>query len=104
MEQSQATSSASGQEAQRSHGKSACIQSAEELSEENKKLRRLQLMMNMVLSVLSQSPDLTVEQASEMVANSRRAALAMFPDKELAFNLLWKPRLQRVMTERFRIQ
>jgi hypothetical protein len=79
-------------------------QSSQELLEENRKLRRLQLMMNMVLSVLSQDPNLTVEQASTMVADARRAALAMFPDKELAFNLLWKPRLQRVMTERFHIQ
>ncbi len=79
-------------------------QTPEELSEESKKLRRLQMMMNMVMSVIGQDPNLTVEQASEMVADSRRAALALFPDKELAFNLLWKPRLQRLMTERFRIQ
>jgi hypothetical protein len=28
----------------------------------------------------------------------------MFPDKELAYDLLYKPRLQRLMTERFRLQ
>jgi hypothetical protein len=28
----------------------------------------------------------------------------MFPDKELAYNLIYKPRLQRLMRERFRIQ
>jgi len=28
----------------------------------------------------------------------------MFPDKELAFRLLYKPRLQRLMRERYRIQ
>ncbi len=72
--------------------------------EEARKIRRLQMMMSMVLSVLSQDPDLTVEEASEMVANTKRAALAMFPDKELAFDLLYKPRLQRVIKERFRIQ
>jgi hypothetical protein len=37
------------------------------------------------------------------VADTRRAALAMFPGKELAFDLLYKPRLQRLMRERFRI-
>jgi hypothetical protein len=62
------------------------------------------MMMSMVMSVISQDATLTVEQASEMVASSRRAALVMFPDKELAFDLLWKPRLQRLMIERFRIQ
>jgi hypothetical protein len=29
--------------------------------------------------------------------------LAMFPDKELAFDLIYKPRLQRIMNERFRL-
>ncbi len=82
----------------------AMIQSPEEIAEERRKLRRLQLMMDMVMSVIGQSSNLTVEQAAEMVADSRLAALAMFPDKELAFNLLYKPRLQRLMRERFHLQ
>ena len=72
--------------------------------EEAKLIRRLQMMMNMVMSVISQDDTLTVDEAAEMVADSRRAALAMFPDKELAFNLIYKPRLQRLMRERYRIQ
>jgi hypothetical protein len=79
-------------------------QSREEQTEERRKIRRLQLMMDMVMSVIGQDPNLTVDEAAEMVADSRRAALAMFPDKELAFNLLYKPRLQRLMRERYRIQ
>jgi hypothetical protein len=82
----------------------ATLQTPEELREEHRKLRRLQMMMNMVMSVIGQDPGLTVERAAEMAADSRRAALAMFPDKELAFDLLWKPRLQRLMRERFHIQ
>ena len=39
-----------------------------------------------------------------MVADAKRAALAMFPDKELAYDLIYKPRLQRLMRERFRLQ
>ncbi len=76
----------------------------EERVQEARKIRRLQVMMSMVMSVISQDPDLTVEEASEMAANARRAALVMFPDKELAFDLLYKPRLQRLMNERFRLQ
>ena len=72
--------------------------------EEARKIRRLQLMMSMVMSVISQDPSLTVEEASELAAGAKRAALAMFPDKELAYDLLYKPRLQRVMKERFRLQ
>jgi hypothetical protein len=75
-----------------------------ERDEEAKKIRRLQVMMSMVMSVISQDPSLTIEEASEMAANSKRAALAMFPDKELAYDLLYKPRLQRIINERFRLQ
>ena len=66
--------------------------------------RRLQLMMNMVMQVIQQDRSLPVEQASEMVADARRAALAMFPDKALAFDLIFWPRLQRLMRERYRMQ
>lgn len=79
-------------------------QSAEELQEESRKIRRLQIVVNMVTQVIAQDPNITVEEASEMVADTRRLALGMFPDKELAFNLIFWPRLQRLMRERFRMQ
>jgi hypothetical protein len=72
--------------------------------EELRKIRRLQVMMNMVMSVISQDVNMTIEEASELVADAKRAALAMFPDKELAYDLIYKPRLQRLMKERFRLQ
>jgi hypothetical protein len=75
-----------------------------EKQEEARKIRRLQVMIGMVTSVISQDPNLTLEEASELVAGAKRAALAMFPDKELAYDLLYKPRLQRLMNERFRLQ
>ena len=78
--------------------------SQQEVEEERRKLRRLQIMMSMVMSVISQDADLSVEEASEMAANAKRAALAMFPDKEFAYDILYKPRLQRLMAERFHLQ
>ncbi|HEY1499387.1 MAG TPA: hypothetical protein VGF88_07405 [Acidobacteriaceae bacterium] len=78
-------------------------QTPQELRDEQRRLRRLQMMVNMVMSVISQDLSLSIDEASEMVADTRRAALAMFPGKELAYDLLYKPRLQRLMRERFRI-
>jgi hypothetical protein len=75
-----------------------------EVKEEAQKIRRLQIMVSMVMSVISQDPNLTIEEASELVAGTKRAALAMFPDKELAYDILYKPRLQRLMKERFHLQ
>ncbi len=77
--------------------------SIQERAEEQKLIRRLQLMMNMVMQVIAQDTTLTVDDASQMIADSRKAALTMFPGKELAYDLIWKPRFQRLMRERFRI-
>jgi hypothetical protein len=75
-----------------------------EREQEARNIRRLQVMINMVMSVIGEDPNLTVEEASELAAGAKRAALAMFPDKELAYDILYKPRLQRLMNERFRLQ
>ena len=72
--------------------------------DEARRVRRFQLMMDLVMQVIAQDPKLTLEEASQMVADSRAAALAMFPGKELAYDLLYRPRFQRLMSERFRLQ
>ena len=71
--------------------------------EERKLIRRMQMMMNMVMQVIAQDGSLTIDEASQMIADSKKAALAMFPDKELAYEIIWRPRFQRLMRERFRI-
>jgi hypothetical protein len=60
-------------------------------------------MMNMVMQVIAQDGSLTIDEAAQMIADSKKAALAMFPDKELAYEIIWRPRFQRLMRERFRI-
>ena len=75
-----------------------------EIDDENKRLRRLQIMMSMVMQVISEQSDLSLEEASELVASTRKAALNLFPGKELAYDLIYKPRLQRLMNERFHLQ
>jgi hypothetical protein len=79
------------------------IPGATEKAEEQKLIRRMQMMMNMTMQVIAQDSTLSIEEASQMIADSRKAALTMFPGKELAYDLIWKPRFQRLMRERFRI-
>jgi hypothetical protein len=71
--------------------------------EEQRLIRRLQLMMNLVMQTVAQDGSLTIDEASQMIADARSAALAMFPGKELAYDLIWRPRFQRLMRERFRL-
>ncbi len=72
-------------------------------NEEAKLIRRLQMMMNLVMQTVAQDATLSIDEASQMIADARTAALAMFPGKELAYDLIWRPRFQRLMRERFRI-
>ena len=76
---------------------------AEEKLQEQKLIRRLQFMMNLVMQTIAQDHSLTIDEASQMIADARKAALTMFPGKELAYDLIWRPRFQRLMRERFRI-
>ena len=76
---------------------------AEERAQEDRLIRRLQMMMNLVLQTIAQDGSLTIDEASQMIADARKAALSMFPGKELAYDLIWRPRFQRLMRERFRI-
>lgn len=74
-----------------------------ETQQEARLIRRMQLMMNLVLQTIAQDASLTIDDASQMIADARSAALTMFPGKELAYDLIWRPRFQRLMRERFRI-
>ena len=74
-----------------------------EAQEEARLLRRLQMMMNLVMQTVAQDSSLSIDEASQMIADARTAALSMFPGKDLAYDLIWRPRFQRLMRERFRI-
>ena len=75
-----------------------------EIEAERKRVRRLQFMMSMVMNVISQDQKMPVEEASELIASARRAALTMFPGKELAYDLIYRPRFQRLLTEKYNMQ
>ncbi len=72
--------------------------------QEQRNLRRLQVMMQYLLASIAQDRSLTVDDAAQLVAHTRNAVLRMFPGKESAFDLLCRPRIQRAMRERFHIQ
>lgn len=79
------------------------LQNAYDPAEEDKRIRRLQMMMNLIMQVIAQDSSLGIDDAAQMIADAKRAALTMFPDKELAYEIIWRPRFQRLMRERFRI-
>ncbi|HEY5055521.1 MAG TPA: hypothetical protein VII58_05130 [Acidobacteriaceae bacterium] len=74
-----------------------------EREEERRLIGRMQMMMNLVTQTIAQDSSLTYDEAAQMIADARRAALTMFPGKELAYDLIWQPRFKRLMLERFRL-
>jgi hypothetical protein len=74
--------------------------SAESLREEEKRLRRLRFLINLTQGVLMQA-DLTLREAFTLLEDTRKAALALFPGKEDVYDLVYAPRLRRIIRERF---
>jgi hypothetical protein len=72
----------------------------QDLQEEEKRLRRLRLVVDLSQAVLMQS-DLTLREAFDIMNNTKKAAMALFPDKESVYELVYAPRLKRIITERF---
>ena len=72
--------------------------------QEQRNLRRLQAMMQLLLATIAQDRTLTVDEAAILVARTRQSVLRLFPDKEAAYEMLCRPRIQRAMRERFLIQ
>jgi hypothetical protein len=74
----------------------------EEILEENRKVRRLQIVVDLVMNVLWQS-DIPVEEAAAMVAQTRQYALHLFPDKEQTYDLIYQSRFKRLLAEKYRV-
>ncbi len=72
----------------------------EALQDEDRRLRRLRIVVDLAQAVLMQS-DLTLREAFDIVADTKKAALALFPDKGDVFDLIYAPRLRRIIRERF---
>lgn len=74
----------------------------EEIAEERRRLRWVRFLADLTVNLLYQQPDLELAEAMRLVAGTRRAMLALFPGREETYDLLYRPRFDRVIAERFR--
>lgn len=63
-------------------------------------MRRLRFIMSLTTADLMQG-DHTLEEARAIVERARRAALVLFPGKGDVFDLVLRPRLNRIILERY---
>ena len=71
-----------------------------EIKEENRKIRYLRLLVDLSLVSIQQG-DLSLEQTLKVVEEVKQASCNLFPGKEETFELIYRPRFQRAIQERF---
>ncbi len=71
--------------------------------EEQHRIRRMRLLVDVTAQVLSEDERLTFCEALRLIEAARTAVLRLFPDKDDTFNLVIRPRLERIVHERFQI-
>lgn len=79
------------------------IPTKEEIDEESRRIRRLRIVVQLALEIISQG-QIPFEEASDLMHATRRMALQLFPGKEDAFDLLYRPKFQRLIREVYRVQ
>lgn len=69
---------------------------------ENKLLRRLRFLVDLVFATIAQDNTMTLDEAWEYVRSLKAAAVNMFPGKDDTFDLIYLPRFSRLLAEKFR--
>ena len=75
----------------------------EAIAEESRRMRRLRLVVQLALEIIAQG-ELPYEEASNLAMATRRVALQLFPGKEQTYDLIYRPKFQRLMQEVYRLQ
>ena len=74
----------------------------EAIREEQKKINRLRFMVDFTVSVILQG-NLPCHRAQRLVEGLKKHAIDLFPGKEDTFELIYRPRLNRAIRERYRL-
>lgn len=71
----------------------------EQLKEEQRKMRLLRTMVDLTSAILMQG-NLTTPEAIELVRATKKGVLDLFPDKEDVYDLIYRPRFERIINEK----
>lgn len=70
-----------------------------ELREEHRKMRYLRMIIDLTSAILRQG-NLSIPEAIQLVNATKKSVLQLFPDKEDVYNLIYRPRFERIIKER----
>lgn len=74
--------------------------SPDEIAEEGRRLRRLRTLVDLTAATLYQA-DISPGEGIDLIVSCRESAMCLFPGREETFDLLYRPRLMRILQERF---
>jgi hypothetical protein len=77
-------------------------QQRQAVREENRRIRYLRFLVDLALMEI-RAGRYTKPEAEKIVENIRSQALQLFPGKELAFELIYRPRFRRTIAETFQL-
>jgi hypothetical protein len=72
----------------------------DDIDKEDKKIKTVKFIVDLTQAILMQS-DLTLTEATQLIEDTKRAVLRLFPDKEEVYELIYTPRFRRIIAERF---
>lgn len=75
------------------------MQPNREIEEEDRKIRRLRFLADLIATLLARS-DTSILEAYGLIQFVRGEALRLFPGKEKTFDMIYRRRFRRILEER----
>jgi hypothetical protein len=72
------------------------------MEDEDRRIRTLRFLVDFSLAYLAQA-QLPFEEAQSVVQGVKKQALQLFPDKEDTFDLIYLPRFQRILRDKYQL-
>lgn len=76
------------------------VVTSEQMAEENLRMKRARVVVDLTCALLRQQPSLTHRDADRIIEGARTSILSLFPGGEPTFSLVLKPRFERIVRER----
>jgi hypothetical protein len=70
----------------------------EEIREENRRMRILRILVDLTTVILMQG-DVSRQEALDLIQATKQKILQLFPDKEATYDLIYKPRFERLLRQ-----
>ncbi len=70
------------------------------LIKEEENIKMLRYMVDITQAILMQS-ELTLTEAYRLLESTKESVLALFPDKEGVYDIIYTPRFRRIIAEKF---